>query len=473
MKRITVLLLLLTVTVTSLRGQLIINHLNTDITKLSEAEINEAKSILHIAYAHTSHGSQLTDGMTGLVGFANGGGKGLSLPDSIFAWSDGTINGTLDLEDHYGDMGDAGYYPDWYNYTVSYLDNTDNSAINVMMWSWCGQAAGYTKQNMIDYYLNPMAQLETLYPNIKFVYMTCHLDGTGLTGNLNLRDQQIRNYCKTNKKILYDFEDIESYDPDGLVNYMELNANDNCDYDSSGFSRNWATRWQNSHTENVDWYNCSTAHSQPLNGNQKAFAAWALFAGIAQMIALEKVPANLTVSDTIVGSGKSACFDATDTITVAGDGKSVEFSSGSAVDLIAGKSIRLMPGFHACEGSATHAMITADSQYCYTSTRSISHPESNKSVTLKSPAVNSGKQNKEKKMKVFPNPNNGIFNIEMKNFDGPASICIINAIGEVVYQTQSANAGVIKPDLSAFNRGLYVVRVSDGKTIATQKMLFQ
>jgi hypothetical protein len=131
---------------------------------------------------------------------------------------------------------------------------------------------------MIDNYLAPMTQLESDYPNVKFVYMTGHLDGSGSTGNLNVRNQQIRNYCQTNNKVLFDFADIESYDPDGLVNYMELGANDNCDYDSSGNSRNWAIRWQNTHTENVDWYSCSAAHSQPLNGNRKAYAAWWLWA---------------------------------------------------------------------------------------------------------------------------------------------------------------------------------------------------
>ncbi|MEJ2507811.1 MAG: T9SS type A sorting domain-containing protein, partial [Ignavibacteriaceae bacterium] len=39
--------------------------------------------------------------------------------------------------------------------------------------------------------------------------------------------------------------------------------------------------WQNSHTENIDWYNCSTAHSQSLNGNLKAYAAWYLWASLA------------------------------------------------------------------------------------------------------------------------------------------------------------------------------------------------
>ncbi len=146
------------------------------------------------------------------------------------------------------------------------------------MWSWCGQVDG--SETDITTYLNLMNGLETDYPAVNFVYMTGHLNGTGATGNVNVRNQQIRNYCIANNKVLYDFADIESYDPDGLVHYMPLLANDNCDYDSDAngsLDRNWAIDWQGTHSLNVDWYNCSAAHSQPLNGNLKAYAAWQLF----------------------------------------------------------------------------------------------------------------------------------------------------------------------------------------------------
>jgi uncharacterized protein YjdB len=82
---------------------------------------------------------------------------------------------------------------------------------------------------------------------------------------------------------LYDFADIESYDPDNNY-YLNKRANDNCDYDSNGdgsLDKNWAADWQNTHTSNVDWYNCSSAHSKPLNANRKAYAAWWLFARLA------------------------------------------------------------------------------------------------------------------------------------------------------------------------------------------------
>jgi hypothetical protein len=114
-----------------------------------------------------------------------------------------------------------------------------------------------------------------------FVYMTGHLDGSGLTGNLHIRNEQIREYCRANDKILYDFADIETYDPDGTY-FGDKIPNDACDYDTDGnLTRdgNWAIEWQNANPG--EWYDCVSAHSQPLNANLKAYAAWHLWARLA------------------------------------------------------------------------------------------------------------------------------------------------------------------------------------------------
>jgi len=77
-----------------------------------------------------------------------------------------------------------------------------------------------------------MNDLERDFPDVHFVYMTGHLDGTGLTGNLHLRNEQIRNYCRENKKILYDFADIECYNPDGTY-FGSRKPDDACAYDTN------------------------------------------------------------------------------------------------------------------------------------------------------------------------------------------------------------------------------------------------
>jgi hypothetical protein len=58
-------------------------------------------------------------------------------------------------------------------------------------------------------------RLETDYPQVAFVYMTGHLDGIGISGNLNQRNNQIRQFCRAHNKVLYDFADIESMIPMG------------------------------------------------------------------------------------------------------------------------------------------------------------------------------------------------------------------------------------------------------------------
>jgi len=209
---------------------IIIDHNCTKLNSIPAEYITAAKQNLHIAYGHTSHGSQLTTGMTGLVTF-----KGNS-----YAWNNGGTNGALDLHDG-GITGDLGN-PDrtsWADRTRTYLNS--NTDVNVIIWSWCGQVSSATEAD-INTYLNLMEDLESDYPDVRFVYMTGHLDGTGLTGNLHLRNEQIRNYCKDNNKILYDFADIECYDPDGTY-FGDKKPNDACAYDTNNdgsLDGNWA-----------------------------------------------------------------------------------------------------------------------------------------------------------------------------------------------------------------------------------------
>lgn len=252
-------------------GGITIDHSSTNLGSIPSEWISAAKSNLHIAYSHTSHGSQITDGMSGLVNF-----KG-----TTYNWNNGGSGGALDLHD-YAIAGDLGN-PDrtsWAAGTRSYL--ASNPDVNVVMWAWCGQVSSASEAE-INTYLDLMSSLENDFPGVQFVYMTGHLDGTGLTGNLHLRNEQIRKYCNENNKILFDFADIETYDPDNTW-YGDKKPDDACSYDSDGNGtrdRNWATDWQNSHTSGVHWFNCSSAHSQPLNANLKAYAAWWLWARLA------------------------------------------------------------------------------------------------------------------------------------------------------------------------------------------------
>ena len=256
----------------------IVNLIRND--QIPDSAIMSAKQSLHIVYGHTSHGSQLTSGMTGLPAFK----EGLGGTEGLYDWHDGLEEGSLDIDD-YGISGDLGN-PDrtsWADRTRTYLENPSNADVNVVIWSWCGQVSGATETD-IETYLNLMSSLESDYPNIRFVYMTGHTDGSGLEGNLHLRNEQIRDYCSANNKILYDFADIESYDPDGDY-FGDKYVTDSCNYDDGEISGNWADEWCDNHPD--EWYDCSSAHSHALNANLKAYAAWYLWVRLTGWSAIE------------------------------------------------------------------------------------------------------------------------------------------------------------------------------------------
>lgn len=247
------------------------DHASANLSLIPASWVDSARHKLTIAYGHTSHGSQIVTGMSGLAAFAGeryafnaaGAGGALRLIDSPFPGA--------------SDLGN----PDriaWESATRTYLGL--HAEVNVVIWSWCGQVSTATEAD-ITTYLSLMSGLEQDYPNVRFVYMTGHLDGTGTSGNLHQRNEQIRAYCTANGKTLYDFADIETYDPDGTY-FGDRRPNDNCDYDSDlngSWDGNWAIEWQNAHPG--QWYECSAAHSQALNANRKAYAAWWLWARLA------------------------------------------------------------------------------------------------------------------------------------------------------------------------------------------------
>lgn len=290
-------------------GAIIINHNHTNLAAIPAYWIKAAKANLRVFYGHTSHGSQPVTGMEVLMSQTPSGLYNLT--------TDGSVQpGALSLDDHYGDMGDLGHNGDttWADLTRDYLNAHPN--INVVVWSWCGGVSDNTVAG-INAYLNAMNQLEQEYPGVTFVYMTGHLDGTGVSGNLNQRNEQIRAYCQANGKVLFDFADIESYDPAGN-GYLNRGADDGCYYDN--WTRNWAQEWCAAHPSDARCAWCDCAHSEPLNCALKGRAFWWMLARIAGWSGRPEPQKTVTpllawqgetVSYTIVVQGLSAPLTAT------------------------------------------------------------------------------------------------------------------------------------------------------------------
>lgn len=248
---------------------IIIDHTCTDINKVPADWINAAKGLFRLSYGHTSHGSQIVSGMLVLMN-----------QNPFYSYNRDGTEGALSLHDYEpsGDLGNPNR-TEWASRTRTLL-NSAGCDRNTIMWSWCGQVSSATAAD-INTYLDLMAALEADFPNVNFIYMTGHVDGSGVNGNLHQRNEQIRSYCKNNNKVLFDFADIESYDPDGNY-FLDKGVTDNCDYDSDGNGSrdsNWASLWCAANPGQCS--SCSCAHSKSLNCDLKGRAFWWMMARLA------------------------------------------------------------------------------------------------------------------------------------------------------------------------------------------------
>jgi len=181
---------------------------------------------------------------------------------------------------------------------------------------------------------------------------------------------------------------------------------------------------------------------------------------------------NLFLADLNVENGTIDCFNAYDTITVAGDElHPVVFKNGSELSLIAGKAVRLLPGFLVEEGSHVDIYITETGSFC----------DMDKSTILSNPLSSIQDidiQDFDKEdigtgnvLKIFPNPNNGKFLLSMKEYPAEGTVMIYTVMGTLVYRSDLEALSGYELSLPLLTRGLYFVKVSGSGECYTAKMM--
>jgi hypothetical protein len=252
---------------------IIIDHTCTDLSKIPDHWIEEAKK-LTLHYGHTSHGSQIISGIRRLeevdpkYNVAVQDWDPAGLPDEA---------GALRIYDGNNWDGDNYIMPEMYWGDEEGRNRTRSVAstglFNLSMWSWCGQQSENDPAT-VNQYLETLNQFEAEFPNMRFIYMTGHTDGT-TDAALARNNQMVRDYVNAHGKVLFDFEDIESHDPAG--NYYANNGEGEC---------TWCDVWCASHPDDCANlpYDCAHSESteaQKFNCRLKGNAFWWMMARLA------------------------------------------------------------------------------------------------------------------------------------------------------------------------------------------------
>jgi hypothetical protein len=74
-------------------------------------------------------------------------------------------------------------------------------------------------------------------------------------------------------------------------------------------------------------------------------------------------------------------------------------------------------------------------------------------------------------MKLYFNPINGQFTLEFSNVESGATIRIYNMLGAKIYYSTATDQKSYKVNLPEIKRGIYFVKVIDGKEQFTRKMV--
>ncbi len=187
---------------------LIIDHTCLNIAEIPTIWIENIQKDVKWHYAHTSHGGQLTTGLQRIEDNDSTysvaiGSSTLPAETGAFCVFDGQESHTYITPERYWERNDG------MGQTRNVLNHNPNIAYS--QWAWCTQLNGYSESE-VTAYLDSMQVLEAEFPGVTFIYMTGNAQADGSEGlNRFRRNEQIRQFCRDNNKVLFDFADIDAW----------------------------------------------------------------------------------------------------------------------------------------------------------------------------------------------------------------------------------------------------------------------
>lgn len=178
------------------------------------------------------------------------------------------------------------------------------------------------------------------------------------------------------------------------------------------------------------------------------------------------------LADILIPEGSDTCFEALQSLSLAGNGTFFTVEAGAGANIFAGLNILMLPGTHFQDGASVVAFIAQGENLC--NSLLSSEPEvffEDNLLSISDPQPNSGKL-----FSIFPNPGKGVFTIA---FDKEwkqqrISLQIVSLLGDAVLLEDFQ---LLQPQyefiLTALPKGVYIISARSGNLIEFNKVVIQ
>jgi hypothetical protein len=182
---------------------------------------------------------------------------------------------------------------------------------------------------------------------------------------------------------------------------------------------------------------------------------------------LPGLPIISTVQNVTIAGGHDTCFNALQTITVAGSGTTFIVQDGGSATMVAGQKISYLTGSKVNSGGYMHGYITNSNQFCGSMAAPIVAVVTGVEGFVLEPV--------QSLFRVYPNPTTGDFILEFSDDagSGKTGVEIFNVRGERVIKSEISGRTVDKLSLSGQPVGIYLVRVVAGGKSETARIVKQ
>ena len=182
-------------------------------------------------------------------------------------------------------------------------------------------------------------------------------------------------------------------------------------------------------------------------GSERSCSRWVFFDDVSIDT---NCPENIEITNVL--SAVNATFQSSNQITA-----SSIIENGSNVTLDAGNRVVLQPGFHAQRDNAVRLQTGG----CDPSGGRLAQFSRHNDI-----------QGHLQQANVYPNPNNGVFNLSLGASLGTGQVAVYNMMGKLVY-SQSFVGDAVSIDISGFPKDIYTLKIRQGNEVAVKKIVHQ